>query len=232
MVVGCTDAAAALRARRDLRWVRCGSPRPIAGIAAVSRAELARARSCARFRRRFRRLPMPDDLDRLDWVDRCARRRPAAAGRPARALRLRRRASTRPCATVPPGETVDVRRGRRDRSAHRARRAPSAARCRAARSSRPCRAIASCAPRTAGPAGAAIGSRLKRRLLERRSAHVGATRRCVIGGDRLRGAAERAYFLTLSASAASSAVGISPPAFWARLMSDSLLPTKTSSIRP
>jgi hypothetical protein len=42
----------------------------------------------------------------------------------------------------------------------------------------------------------------------------------------------RPYFLTLSASAASSAVGISPPAFWARLMSESLLPTKTSSIRP
>ena len=41
------------------------------------------------------------------------------------------------------------------------------------------------------------------------------------------------YFVfALSASAASSAVGISPPAFWAMLMSDSLLPKKTSSMRP
>ena len=49
---------------------------------------------------------------------------------------------------------------------------------------------------------------------------------------RAAGSAERVYFLTLSASAASAASGTVPPAAWARLMSDSLLPWKTSSMRP
>ena len=40
------------------------------------------------------------------------------------------------------------------------------------------------------------------------------------------------YFLGLSASAASAASGTVPPAAWARLISDSLLPWKTSSMRP
>lgn len=43
---------------------------------------------------------------------------------------------------------------------------------------------------------------------------------------------KRDYFLALSASAASPAVGVSPPSFWAMLMSDSVLPAKTSSMTP
>ena len=40
------------------------------------------------------------------------------------------------------------------------------------------------------------------------------------------------YFLGLSAAAASLAVGTVPPDAWVRLISDSVAPTKTSSIRP
>jgi hypothetical protein len=42
----------------------------------------------------------------------------------------------------------------------------------------------------------------------------------------------RRYFLALSAAAASLAVGTVPPAAWVKLISDSVEPTKTSSIRP
>lgn len=44
---------------------------------------------------------------------------------------------------------------------------------------------------------------------------------------------DRRYFLgALSASAASSEVGTSPPAAWAIEMSDSVFPSKTSSMSP
>ena len=74
------------------------------------------------------------------------------------------------------------------------------------------------------PGRAVPSGRACRRRLVRLGQRPGVEATAPGGGAR--------YFLTLSASAASSAVGISPPFFCARLMSDSLLPTKTSSIRP
>jgi hypothetical protein len=50
--------------------------------------------------------------------------------------------------------------------------------------------------------------------------------------ERACGTGPSVYFLGLSAAAASLAVGTVPPAAWVMLISDSVEPTKTSSIRP